>query len=149
MVLLSHSLLLYFHNLFNSFPPDNQSPLNYVPLRWAVTNWKWGRWNKGTLAAQTHSTQLPRQWGRGGWGGKPNPGKPICLDTRKKYSLGQPRDLGIPLSPSSPHKPLSQLHLFYVTQLPLLSRGLPLLFPMLFSGKWTHGLMRLPSVCYF
>lgn len=31
MVLLSHSLLLCFHNLFNSFPPENQSSLNYVP----------------------------------------------------------------------------------------------------------------------
>lgn len=38
MLLISHSLLLCFHNLFNSFPPENQSPLNYVPLRWVATN---------------------------------------------------------------------------------------------------------------
>lgn len=43
IVLLSHSLLLCFHNLFNSFPPENQSSLKYVPLRWAATNWKCGR----------------------------------------------------------------------------------------------------------
>lgn len=102
MVLLSHSLLLCFHNLLNSFPPENQSPLNYVPLRWAATNWKCGRWNKGTLVGQTHNTQLPRQWGRSGWGGKPTTGEYICLDIRKEYSLGQHRDLESPLSPPNP-----------------------------------------------
>lgn len=99
MVLLSHSLLLCFHKLFNSFPPENQSPLNYVPLRWAATNWKCGRWNKGTLVGQTHNTQLPRQWGRSGWGGKPTTGEYICLSIRKEYSLGQHWDLRSPLSP--------------------------------------------------
>lgn len=99
MVLLSHSLLLCFHNLFNSFPPENQSPLNYVPLRWAATNWKCGRWNKGTLVGQTHNTQLPRQWGRSGWGGKPTTGEYICLPIRKECSLGQHWDLKSPLSP--------------------------------------------------